>query len=196
MTGSANTTAFSPLHNHPLPPFPAPWHILLEPSSSHLWSNSTPKEVVFRFICLFVSTSLKWILKEFQDVFCCSSFLLFVCFQSCFAMTHSTLPCRQWGVAVPHRLASEVSFETASGYRWLQFAPMTLIFELTMMLTNQTIIHEHSVIFLVSSSRHTHEMLSSVIVMSQTQLKNIGHSKSWLGFWLHWNKMEHPQKQL
>jgi len=34
-------------------------------------------------------------------------------------------------VAVPHRVSFKVSFETVSGYRWLQFTLMTLIFELT-----------------------------------------------------------------
>jgi len=31
-----------------------------------------------------------------------------------------------------NQVSFEVSFETASGYRWLQFTPMMLIFELTM----------------------------------------------------------------
>jgi len=46
-TGSANCAAFSLAPNHPLPPFPAHCHVSLEPSSFFLWSNSTPKEVVF-----------------------------------------------------------------------------------------------------------------------------------------------------
>jgi len=63
------------LNKNPGPPFP-PLHSVTYASPDYLtppsyfWSNLTPKEVVFRFIYLFVSTSLKQILKEFHDVFC------------------------------------------------------------------------------------------------------------------------------
>ena len=60
-----------------------------------------------------------------------SSFLLFVCLFPilfCNAMLNLTL----WAmrVVVPHRVSSEVSFETVSSYRWLQFSLVMLIFEL------------------------------------------------------------------
>mgnify|MGYP007080210313 CR=1 FL=1 len=53
------------LPKHP----PANLMCSLEPSSSYLRSNLTPKEVVFWFIYLFASTSFKWISKEFHNVF-------------------------------------------------------------------------------------------------------------------------------
>jgi len=152
---------------------PATWCISLEPSSSYLWSNSTPKEVVFQSVYLFVSISLKWISKEFHDVFCCSCFLLLVWVQSCFAMTCSNLPCGQWGAAVPHRVSFEVSFKTALGHRWLQFTLMMLIFELT---KNQIAIKASAIAFIqqTNSSFNGHSCSK----------ENIPIPMSRIGFWM------------
>jgi len=65
VTGSPNSAAFSLLPNRPLPPTPRPltYFVVALLLLLYLWSNLTPKEVVFQVIVIFLYPHLS---SEFQ----------------------------------------------------------------------------------------------------------------------------------
>jgi len=104
VTGSVNQATLSPYTTIPCLPFRPLIYFVGALLLLSLIQFDSKRGRLLVYLYLFASTSLKWISKEFQDVFYYSSFLMFICFQSYFAMTYSTLPYGQWGVAVPHQV--------------------------------------------------------------------------------------------